>query len=94
MAVLQEKVHFRIRGGGKTRSLYVWKPDLLPRVHWPVDQPPYLPYLSLPAGKGSCRPTFPAPGLCAFVAELPWLDFPSEVITYLSFTYKICSLKN
>ena len=95
VAVLQEKVHFRIRGGGKTRSFYVWRPDLLPRgVHWPADQPPCLPYLSLPAGKGSCRPTFPAPGLCAFfVAELTWLDFPSEVIIYLSFPYKI-SLKN
>ena len=29
-----------------------------------------------------------------FVAESTWLDFPSEVITYLSFPYKICSLKN
>lgn len=29
-----------------------------------------------------------------FVAELTWLGFPSEVITYLSLPYKICFLKS
>lgn len=62
-----------------------------------TNPPSYLPYFSLPAlGKKVDADLVFQPLLCVsfFVAELTWLDFPSEVITYLFFPHKICFLKS
>lgn len=43
---------------------------------------------------GWCRPSFPAPGLCALCGWVNLAGFPSEVIAYLSLPFKLCFLKS
>lgn len=78
---------------GKTRLFFVWRPVDI--VKWCSGRQ-ISPLICLPVlGKKVDADLVFQPLLCVpvFVAELTWLGFPSEVITYLSFPHKIYFLK-